>query len=905
MTSLAAGARLGVFEIAGSLGAGGMGEVYRAHDTQLGRAVALKILPESFAADPDRLMRFEREARTLASLNHPHIAQIHGVEQTAGVRALVMELVEGEDLSVRIARGPVPLDEALPIARQIADALEAAHEKGIIHRDLKPANIKVDDHGRVKVLDFGLAKALDGGSGPAGDPLNSPTITSPAAMTRMGVVLGTAAYMPPEQARGRATDRGADLWAFGAVLFEMLTGTRAFPGETVTDVLAAVVTRDPDWTALPPGTPDPIVRLLRRCLDRERRRRLSDAGEARFQIDEVLGAAAAAPSAPVARAAPRRELPGWLPWSLLALSGLAFAVLALQLPREQAAVARYSLETPPKAILSSVLRPSVAISPDGESVAFVATAGGVDRLFVRRMNAFDAVELPGTEGASNPVFSPDGQWIAFFAGGSRLVKVPVTGGAIVQLDDVTEMGTQVSDPRGLAWSAEGRIVFAPQPIGGLYSVPASGGARTVVTTPVRDVERTHRWPEVLPGGQAVLYTMGLFDSPDNYDNAKIEVVRLDTGETRTLATGAMARYVDGGYLLIVRGTTLYGVRFDAASLEMTGTPVPLLQDVGGDGTTGAAHLAVSRSGTLVYLHAAHSRANLRPGWMTTGGQFEPLPSMPVGTYSDPRISPDGQHLAVTMIVGGGRDIFVHSFARGTTARRTFGGQNLTPQWSRDGRTIYYSAAGAAGTTAVLHAMPSDGSSDPEPIVALNHRLYCTDVMPDGQLVCDATSPATSRLDILRIPPANGATPHPLVKTEHDEAMGRLSPTGEWIAYISNQSGAAEIYVRRTSVSGGRVQVSSGGGEEPKWSPDGKRLYYRSGSLLMSVAVDTTPAFEVSAPQQVLSNVYTLSVESGITYDVHPKNGRLLMIRPVDDTGAWGALRLITNWLREVDATLSR
>ena len=903
--TLGPGTRLGTYEIIGPIGAGGMGEVYRARDAKLQRDVAIKVLPELVASDTERVQRFEREAQTLAALNHPNIAQVHGVIESPP--ALIMELVEGPELTACIGTHGMPLDEALPVARQIAEALEAAHERGIVHRDLKPANIKVRADGAVKVLDFGLAKALGSGPGSAGDPMNSPTITSPAAMTRMGVILGTAAYMAPEQARGKAIDRGADLWAFGAVLFEMLTGKKAFTGETVTDVLAAIVTREPDWAALPKDTPAPIIRLLRRCLERDRRRRLSDAAEARFQIEEVLngdtGTTAAAPGLAADRS---RRLPSWLPWGLFALACLALGALGFSLPRQQPPVARYNLDTPPRTLVSSALRPAVAISPDGNAVVFVGSAAGVDRLFLRRIEDFDAAEIPGTQGASNPVFSPDGGWVAFFVNGSKLMKVSLAGGPPVQLDEGADPATQVSDPRGLSWSDGARIVYTPQSVGGVVSVSANGGARTTLTRPVANVERTHRWAQLLPGGKAIIYTLGPFDSPDNYDNAKIEALRLDTGEKRTLATGAMARYVDGGYLLVARGTTLHAVRFDPASLEVKGTPVAILQELDGDSTTGAAHFATSGTGALVYLHAASSRGNLRPGWMNTGGQFEPLSSMPPATYSDPRISPDGQHLALSVVTGGLRNIFVHNFARGTTTRRTFGGQNITPVWSRDGRVIFHSdAQDGALTMGVLRRLPVDGSSGSEVLARLDHRLYLADVMPDGQVLYDATSATTSRVDIMRIQPIKDAKPQPVVKSEHDELTPRLSPDGQWIAYDSDASGISEIYVRRVAATGGLVQVSTGGGEEPKWSPDGTRLYYRAGSQLFAVTVDRRQGFEVSTPQIVLTNVYGLSVESNITYDVHPRTGRLLMIRPVDETVERAPLRLVTNWLRELDAALRR
>ena len=468
-----------------------MGEVYRARDTRLNRDVAIKVLPDLFASDAERLSRFEREAQVLASLNHPHIAQVYGVID--GPAALVMELVEGEDLSQRISRGAIPIRESLEIARQVADALAAAHEKGIVHRDLKPANIKVRDDGTVKVLDFGLAKAVSqsAGSAPSYNPAHSPTITSPAAMTQMGVILGTAAYMSPEQAKGKPADRGADLWSFGAVLYEMLTGQAAFGGETVTDVLAAIVTRDPDWSLLPSGTPPSIGRLLRRSLERDRKRRLADAGEAQFQIEEALADPSPRTRASTETRSGSSLLARLLPWVIATILAGVLVAQFFRPVTSKEGPARYSFDLPQKSSLLLTSRPAVAVSPDGSTVVFVATSEGVERLYVRRIDSFDATPLAGTEGGSHPVISPDGRWVAFMTN-RKLLKMPLGGGPVVPLADV-------NDPRGLSWDSDDTITFTPTTIGGVFQLAAAGGKPLQVTTPKSEVERTHRWPQQLPG----------------------------------------------------------------------------------------------------------------------------------------------------------------------------------------------------------------------------------------------------------------------------------------------------------------------------------------------------------------------------------------------------------------------
>ena len=576
--SLAPGTRFGAYEIVSQIGEGGMGEVYRARDTKLNRDVALKVLPDLFASDADRLARFNREAQTLASLNHPNIAHIHGLEESGGVRALVMELVEGDDLSQRIARGPIPVDEALPIAKQIAEALEAAHEQGVIHRDLKPANIKVRSDGAVKVLDFGLAKLADAEAATRsgrGDSAPPPTITSPAMMTGLGVILGTAAYMSPEQARGNVADKRADIWAFGVVLFEMLTGDRAFTGETISDTLASVLKTEPNWRALPADLPPRLRGLLRWCLNKDLKRRLRDIGDARAQIEDlVVGASEETGAVAVAVAVPvwRRVLP-WAFTGVFA-AGLA-AMLLWGVPGQKpspVALMRMSAELGADVSLALGALDPISLSPNGTVMAFVGQekAGGKVQLYVRRLNESQATVLSGTDGAHSPFFSPDGQWIAFFADG-KLRKIAVSGGATVTLCDAPV-------PRGGDWGDDGNIVLLPARTGSLMRCSSTipGGTQEPVGT-LAEGEGTQRWPQVLLGGRAVFFTASSGDV-SGYNDANLVVQRLPDGAREVVQKGGFhGRYLSSGHLAFIHDGTLFAAPFDLEELRVTGPLVPVLE----------------------------------------------------------------------------------------------------------------------------------------------------------------------------------------------------------------------------------------------------------------------------------------------------------------------------------------
>ena len=897
VVSLTPGARLGFYEIIAAIGAGGMGEVYRARDIKLNRDVALKILPDNFAADPDRLTRFTREAQVLASLNHPNIAQIHGLEDSSSVHALVMEFVEGSDLAERIARGPIPVDETIAIARQIADAIEAAHEHGIVHRDLKPANVKVRDDGTVKVLDFGLAKALEASAASASKaPASiSPTYASPV-MTGVGMIMGTAAYMSPEQAKGKAVDKRADIWSFGVVLYEMLTGRPLFQGETGSEVLASVIMRDPDLSALPANLPVSLRYVIARCLVKDPKTRLRDIGEARLALSgsEAIPVAANAPKPPERRS--HRWLVALAAGLALALAatGIVLWRVAVATPPTEAAI-RFDVQPPDQTSLMLVARPSVALSSDGSALAFVAVAKGESRLYLRSLGEVMPRVLPGTEGGSNPVFSPDGRQIAFFAAGQ--LKTTTLDGTVLT---VTEAGGD-GDPRGIAWLADRTLVFASVAAGPIMQVPAAGGAaRAITTLDDKKGERTHRWPAALPNGK-ILFTIGTRNSPDNYDRSTIEVVNPATGTRQVVLEGASSARYAAGHLLFVRESILYAVPFDLDTLTTRGIPVQVLRGVNGDTTTGASHLAIAENGTIAYAPGTAMSAN-RLVWVDRQGKTQPL-DLPQGLFFDPSISPDGTRVAVVWqaLTAGTGDIWVSDLMRNTFTRLSFTGSALSPVWSTDGKTIYYASIDPNGRQTTFMRKPADGSRDAEPIVEIGFRAFLREVALDGKFVLldfmDFGN-GTQNGQIAKLELVAKAKPEILVQTPFDDYAGQWSPDQRWLAYQSEESGRSEIYVRDMSLGGGRWQVSTAGGEEPRWSADGRELYYRNESQMMAVSIDTRTTFTPRTPTLLFEGVYNLRSDTGISYAVTAKGDRFLMVR-LSEQNAASSVTLVTHWFDEL------
>jgi serine/threonine-protein kinase len=889
---LTAGTNLGPYEIVAPLGAGGMGEVYRARDTKLNRDVALKVLPEVFAASPDRITRFQREAQLLASLNHPNIAAIYGLEESNGARALVLELVDGPTLEDRLQKGPVPLDEALPIGRQIAEALETAHEKGVVHRDLKPANIKLTPDGTVKVLDFGIAKMLEaegageaGRAGGAGRDLRSlpvtnfPTITTPA-MTVAGVILGTAAYMSPEQAKGKPVDRRADVWAFGVVLWEMLTGRRMYDGETAAETLARVIEREPDFDALPASTPGTIRSLLQRCLTKDPRNRLQAIGEARIAIERVI---AQPESTEVSRGTagnvhtPRSSA---LPWALATAFGLAAAtVLVLWAPwriQPLSSSVRVNADIGTDASLTTNNGTAAVLSPDGQLLAFAAQKGPRDRsqLYVRRLDQLQATPLTGTDDAHGPFFSPDGQWIAFFAG-SRLKKVAITGGAAVTLCDAP-------GGRGGSWADDGTITLQPD-IGStsasLVRVSSSGGTPELVT---REGSGRPRFPQVLPGGNAVLYTRY---APGG--TAELMLQPLPAGERRMVLRGGYGRYLRSGHLVYVQDATLFAVPFDLDRLALVGQPVPVLEGVAATQNMSGAQFAVSDTGTLVYLPGESTNNDPPISWMDRSGQTTPLLAKPTN-WSNPQFSPDRRRLAVD-IIDGKMDVWIYEWARDTLSRLTFApGGNGRPVWTPDGGRIAFRGNGSSGSPFNLYWQRSDGAGDVQRLTESSHNQLPASWHPSGKYLAFSEENPETNPD-LWILPVDGSEeagwkvgkPTVFLKTPANETEPMFSPDGRWLAYQSNESGRPEVYVRPFPGPGGKWQISTqSGGAYPIWSQTRPELFYQDSANQIMVAPYKADGDSFRADQPRLwTEARFVARPRYRSFDIHPDGNRVAVAVP--------------------------
>jgi Tol biopolymer transport system component len=879
--ALTLGERLGPYDIVAQIGEGGMGQVYRAHDTKLNRDVALKVLADEFANDSDRLARFTREAQTLASLNHPSIAAIYGLEESNGVRALVMELVEGEDLSQRIARGPIPIDEALPIAKQIADALEAAHEQGIIHRDLKPANIKVRDDGTVKVLDFGLAKLAEVSSGSRTSDFSlSPTITSPA-MTGVGVLLGTAAYMSPEQAKGRAADKRSDIWAFGCVLFEMLTGKGPFAGDDVSDTLANVLKREPDWRALSASVPASIRALLRRCVEKDRRKRVADVSVALFVIDEQasLSGSVVASAAPLSRR---------LLWQRIAArTGVVLVVAAVATmltwiamrPAEPVPprVSRLSLASSGAATLTvSGFDRDLAITPDGSRVIYVGNNG--TQLFVRALDALEPAAV--FKGAPRgPFVSPDGRWIGFVDNNSTLKKVAVTGGPAVTL------ATLDGNVLGATWGPDDTIIFGTfLSATGLRRVAAAGGPVTVLTRPDRaQGESGHHWPELLPGGRAVLFTITAVTG--GLDAAQVAVLDLQAGTRKVLVRGGShAHYVPSGHLVYAAAGTLRAVAFNLATLETRGTPVPVVPDVVTT-VAGGVDAAVAGDSTLVYASGgvAAFGAPRTLVWVDRQGHETPIPAPP-RPYVFPRLSPDGTRIAV--YVQDQMNILLWDLRRTTLTPAVFDPSvAIFPVWTPDGRRLIFSSDRAGARNVFWQA--ADGTGAVERLSESPNQQVPVSVSSDGRrLILTDVGPKTAE-DVTQVELDGTHRVTPLVQSPFAERNGVISPDGRWLAYEANDSGRFEIHVRPfPEVKSGHWLVSTTGGTRPLWSRSGQELFYVSPTgALMRVGVERGPSWAATTPTLLVKARYLMRpiFSLGRTYDIAPDGQRFLMIKEADGT----------------------
>jgi serine/threonine-protein kinase len=864
------------YRVTAKLGEGGMGAVYRATDTKLNRDVAIKILPDAFAGDAERMARFAREAQVLASLNHPNIAAIYGTEE----RALVMELVEGPTLAERLAASPIPVPEALTIARQIAEALEAAHEKGVVHRDLKPSNVKITPDGVVKVLDFGLAKsAANSVAAPAGDSTNRPTIT--ISPTRAGMILGTAAYMSPEQVRGEPVDKRADIWAFGVSLYEMLTGTRMFRGESVSDVLAAVLRAEPDWSALPAETPPSVVRLLRRCLERNRKKRLRDIGDARLELDETQDTLPE-----IAEGPPRKPL-RWLAAALIGglLLGLGLSRLRPAPERFPRPVSRWT------AVLPTTAASDIALSRDGEHLVYAAARGGADSLFLESMDRQDIRPLPGTAAAVGPAFSPDGQWIAFYEG-ERLAKVAISGGPPITI-------CKAPGQRGRTWGDDDTIVFGTVD-GGLMRVPAAGGIPQPLTTPDRRKGETgHWWPYFLPGAEAVLFT--IVNSGSN-DASQIAVLDLRHRSYRTVANGgANGRYAPSGHLVFGRSGKLFAAPFDARRLVVTGPEVPVIQEIA-VGNLGTARYAFCDSGLLVYLGGGRRLKDRTLEWVDRQGIRRPAP-LPARLYNDISLSPDGRRVAASIGGGGGSDIWIGDLERGTLTPLTSENSNFSPVWTPDGRRITFASH---DPKQLLKQVTADGSGRSEVLLDGVTQMTPLSWTPRGDLLFLSRESGLMRISLLAAP-VNGVEnkPRHLLEAGFGEGHedGHVSPDDHWVAYSSNESGRFEIYVRSFPELGGKVPVSSQGGQSPRWSRDGRELLYWDPvkDQVMAVEVQTASDFRAAQPRPLFTLHSPGPGSQGLYrgWDVSRDGNRFLVVSAPDASETGASMQAVVNWFEEL------
>jgi serine/threonine protein kinase len=883
------GKTLAHYEITSQLGKGGMGEVYQAKDLKLGRDVAIKVLPEEFAEDADRVARFQREAKLLASLNHANIAAIHGLEESGGTSFLVMELVEGQTLAERVKNGPLPVEESLKLALQIAEALEAAHEKGVIHRDLKPANIKVTPEGKVKVLDFGLAKAFAGEK--EVNLSNSPTISDLA--TQQGIILGTAAYMSPEQARGKAVDKRTDIWAFGCVLYEMLTGRTAFSGKDVTDILAAIIRAEPEWDSLPAKLHWRLREVLERCLKKDAKDRYHDISDVKVDIQRVLTDPSGVFLQAPAGMEPRSELRTLIPWAAITVVLIVIVGIAVWYVRkpEPPQVIRFDYELLEGQQFSGDL--PINVSPDGKKIVYDSSKGicvhSVDELTPKLISGTDEYDI-------HPFFSPDGKWIGYFSSDDRkLKKISINGGAPVTLCDVPAAGMA-----GASWGKDDVIVFSSYP-NEILRVSAGGGTPVSLIKAKSDLLL---FPKILPGGKSLLYNIGR-------PQPRIMAKSLKSGEAKELLPGWLAGYLPAGYLIYwpPDGSTLFAVPFDFDKLEFAGQPFSALENVG--------NAALSESGTLVYSSAgpaATSAQEVTLVWVNREGKEEPL-GTPPKTYAYPKVSPDGMRVALSVGIFPNLDIYIWDTIRKNLSRLTFEKtREMTPVWSRDGKQIaYWSDTGGYAPNGI-YLKAANGTGEAEKLVSppeTGRQLHLFSWSSDGKNLLMQEMVTWTNMDLCTLSMEGDHTKKALLQTQYSEAQPRISPDGKLIAYSSDENtGKAlktDVYVRPfPDVNAGKWQVSINGGNSPLWSPDGRELFYLSDdNFAVAVPVETTPSLNFGTPKRLFKNTNLgLTLTSGCPWDINPVSKRFLMMKPPESAAVGAAspkpkISIVLNWDEEL------
>jgi serine/threonine protein kinase len=883
------GTQLGCYTITSQIGLGGMGVVYRARDTKLKRDVAIKTLPRDVASDPERLARLQREAEVLASLNHPNIAHLYGLEGSHETTALVMELVEGPTLADRIALGPVPIEEAIPIVGQIVDALEAAHEQGVVHRDMKPANIKLRPDGVVKVLDFGLAKALDPVSSQSSHSL-APTMTTPAA-TEAGSILGTAPYMSPEQAMGKPVDKRTDIWAFGCTVYEMLTGRSPFARETKAETLVAILERQPDWTALPAATPAGVRRLIARCLTKDLRRRLRDIGDARPDLADEEAREASMPQRTSSRPTLVQSI-ATLVLTAVVAGALVWIFKPAPAPSSSSSVARLTILPPPGESIDAG-NFAVAISPDGRRVAYVAGEADRKRIYVRAIDQFDSLALPGTEGGNVPFFSPDSQWVGFIAGG-KIRRTRVDGGQPQTVTDAVQTVNALAVP---SWERDDNIYFTPGPGTGIWRIP-SGSGPTVPATMLQGSENSHRWPQLLPDGKTLLFSAATVSDSQVY-------VQLATGERRKIVKGLGARYLPSGHLVYVQGGALMAVRFDANRFEVVGEAARALSGFmqitrlrNSTIANLAPEVSVSTAGTVAYVPARSKPVQEALVWVSRTG-VETTTGASGGVYFQPRLSPDGSRVAVTIGGEDTDDVWLYELARRTWSRATTsGGNNSFPLWSPDGRRIAHVSDRSGPDNIYAKSLESTKeerllvSAEPNYPFAWSRKGTLFFVRPDPITLQD--------IFVLR---AGETAPAKILDSPFGEGAPALSPDERWLAYVSNETGRNEIYVMPFERPGEKSTISNDGGNEVVWSPNGRELFFRNGSDMMVVDVSFDPVFSAGKPRRLFTGNYERTLALWPNYDVANDGQRFLMVKKLDTGDTPNQINVVLNWIDELNQLL--